>query len=483
MAQDLKAIKRPNLALIVTGAMFGGVAFGALAVANAQEIPIGADANQSTELVFYSNNLGQVSQTRRSKLSAGGSTLALEDVSPHLLLDSLFIAGEGLRVREQRLDQQVLSPQRLLEASLGKTVTLIRSNPKTGEDRELKADVLAVREGVVLRVEDKIETGVSGRLVYDEIPEGLRAGPTLLAVVDSAKEGNKDLKLTYLTGGLDWRVTYVADLDPNGEKLSLKAMATLTNQTGVEFVDADVRLVAGNVKRVQAAPAPRIAMMGAESDMMHAKAAMPQRQSVADRDVYRLPGKINIGGVETKQVTLLENDAVEIEKRYRFQQLIQPYPGADETGRQQADIVLKTENTESKGLGQPLPGGTIRVYQQVKDANSSIFMGEEHMRAVPKGEEVELVIGTANQVTGRGKQLSYENISRNSYQLTQEITLRNSGNKAVSVDVIGNMPRNWKILHESLKHEKKSANKVIWTLNIPAEGKVSFDYKLRVSNE
>ncbi len=135
------------------------------------------------------------------------------------------------------------------------------------------------------------------------------------------------------------------------------------------------------------------------------------------------------------------------------------------------------------GLGQPLPGGTIRVYQQVQDANSSIFVGEEHMRAVPKGEEVELVIGSANQVTGSGKQLSYENLSRNSYQLTQEITLRNSGNKAVSVDVVGNMPRNWKILNESIKHEKKSANRVIWTLEIPAEGKVSFDYKLRVSNE
>ncbi|WP_085900923.1 DUF4139 domain-containing protein [Kiloniella majae] len=465
------------------GALLG--VFSLSTLASAQETPIGADTNQSTELVFYSNNLGQVSQTRRSKLSAGGSTLALEDVSPHLLLDSLFIAGEGLRVREQRLDQQILSPQRLLEASLGKTVTLIRTNPETGEERELKADVLAVREGVVLRVEDKIETGVSGRLVYDSIPEGLRSGPTLLAVVESAEAGNKDLKLTYLTGGLDWRVTYVADLDPSGEKLSLKAMATLTNQTGVEFVDADVRLVAGNVKRVQSAPAPRMAMMGAESDMMYseAKTAMPQRQSVADRDVYRLPGKIDIGGIETKQVTLLENDAVEIEKRYRFQQLIQPYPGADETGRQQADIVLKTENTEDKGLGQPLPGGTIRVYQQVKDANLSIFMGEEHMRAVPKGEEVELVIGSANQVTGSGKQLSYENLSRNSYQLTQEITLRNSGDKAVSVDVVGNMPRNWKILNESVKHEKKSANKVIWTLDIPAEGKVSFDYKLRVSNE
>ncbi|WP_417452696.1 DUF4139 domain-containing protein [Kiloniella sp.] len=460
-------------------------AFSLSTFASAQEIPIGANANQSTALVFYSNNLGQVSQTRRSKLSTGGSTLALEDVSPHLLLDSLFIAGEGLRVREQRLDQQVLSPQRLLEASLGKTVTLIRTNPETGEERALKADVLAVREGVVLRVEDKIETGISGRLVYDSIPEGLRAGPTLLAVVESAKAGDKDLKLTYLTGGLDWRVTYVADLDPSGEKLSLKAMATLTNQTGVEFVDADVRLVAGNVKRVQPAPAPRMAMMGAESDVMFSKAesSMPQRQSVADRDVYRLPGKIDIGGVETKQVTLLENDAVDIEKRYRFQQLIQPYPGADETGRQQADIVLKAENTEDKGLGQPLPGGTIRVYQQVKDANSSIFMGEEHMRAVPKGEEFELVIGSANQVTGNGKQLSYENLSRNSYQLTQEITLRNSGDKAVSVDVVGNMPRNWKILNESVKHEKKSANKVIWTLDIPAEGKVSFDYKLRVSNE
>ncbi len=472
--------------LLRTGYLAGAVlvtfGYGALSFAGAEEISIGAEANTSTELVFYSGNLGQVSQTRKSGLSKGVSTLALEDVSPHLLLDSLLLNGKGLRILEQRLDQEILSPQRLLEASLGKTITVVKTNPETGEETSLKAEVLAVREGLVLRVGNKIETSIPGRLVYDAIPEGLRAGPALLVEVESEKAGDQDLQLTYLTGGLDWRVTYVAELDPSGTKLALKAMVTLTNQTGVNFEQARVRLVAGEVNRVTPSPAPRAAMMSMEMDSLSKGREKPQRQSVADRDVYNLPGKIDIGGVETKQITLLENDAVAVEKRFRFQQLIQPYPGADDTGRQQAEIVLETLNTEAKGLGQALPGGTLRVYQQSKGEASSIFMGEDAMPAVPVGEKVELVIGSANQVTGRGKQLFYENLSRNSYQLTQEITLSNSNAKPVTIDVIGHFPRNWKILDESAKHVKDSARKAVWTIEVPAKGKSSFNYKLRVSN-
>ncbi|MEH6629871.1 MAG: DUF4139 domain-containing protein [Halopseudomonas aestusnigri] len=468
-----------------TGYVVGAVAFacGSVSVAGAEEISIGAEANKSTELVFYSGNLGQVSQTRRSKLSQGGSILALEDVSPHLILDSLFLEGKGLRIREQRLDQEILSPQRLLEASLGKTITVVKTNPKTGEETNLKAEVLAVREGLVLRIGGKIETTVPGRLVYDSVPSGLRSGPALLAVVESEKAGEQDLKLTYLTGGLDWRVTYVAELNPKGTKLALKAMATLTNQTGVDFEQAKVRLVAGDVKRVRQAPGPRAAMMTMEHDAGSFAKSMPQRQSVADRDVYTLPKKVDIGGVETKQVTLLENNTVDVEKRFRFQQLVQPHAGNDDTGRQQAEIVLKSTNTKAKGLGQALPEGTLRVYQQSEGETSSIFMGEDAMQAVPVGEELELVIGSANQVTGRGKQTSYEKLSRNSYQLTQEITLSNSGDKAVSVDVVGHLSGNWKILGESEKHVKESSRKVVWTIDVPAKGKTTFDYKLRVSHE
>ncbi|MCZ4281588.1 DUF4139 domain-containing protein [Kiloniella laminariae] len=451
----------------------------------AAEISISAENSQQTELVFYSGNLGQVSQIRRGTLEKGPSTLALADVSPYLLLDSLFLGGQDIRVREQRLDREVLSPQRLLEASLGKTVTVVKTNPETGEETSELAQVLAVREGLVLKIGDRIETTVPGRLVYDAIPEGLRSEPALLAVVESNKAGDQDLSLTYLTTGLEWGVTYVAELAPAGDRLQLTAMATLTNQTGVDFKQADVRLVAGDVNRVSA---PRYDMMQKggmpmASMAMESDVAMPERQSVADRDVYSVPGKIDIGGNESKQISLLENSSVEVERRFRFQGLIMPYNGQDDSGRQQAEIVLKTKNAKDKGLGQALPAGTLRVYQKGTDKAAAIFMGEDLLPAVPVGEDFELLIGSANQVSGQAKQTSYEQLSRNSYQLSQEISLSNSGKEAVVVDVIGQLPGNWKILEESAKHKTESARKVVWSIEVPAEGKSKFDYKLRVSHE
>ncbi len=73
--------------------------------------------------------------------------------------------------------------------------------------------MLAANAGVVLRIGDRIETGLPGRIVYDGVPANLRDRPTLVTELDAARAGSQAIELSYLTGGLAWKADYVAELN------------------------------------------------------------------------------------------------------------------------------------------------------------------------------------------------------------------------------------------------------------------------------
>src|SRR3546814_3468150 len=92
----------------------------------AQELRLTAENRRSLILTGYNRNLGLVSETRGVELPAGETVLALEDVSSQLQPETGLLAAPGLRVIEQSLAGDLLTPPRLLEASLGATVQIIR---------------------------------------------------------------------------------------------------------------------------------------------------------------------------------------------------------------------------------------------------------------------------------------------------------------------------------------------------------------------
>src|SRR5262249_57600101 len=114
-----------------------------------------------------------------------------------------------LDVLEQNFDFDLLTPQKLLEKSVGRTVRVIRIDPDTGDEIVQEAKVLSVAEGVVLQIGDRVETNVPGRIVFSEVPPNLRARPTLITKLTSTAEGKVPVELAYLTGGLGWSADYL----------------------------------------------------------------------------------------------------------------------------------------------------------------------------------------------------------------------------------------------------------------------------------
>ncbi len=445
----------------------------------AAEREVDATARVALSVTVYNRDLGLVGETRRIALEAGENVLALTDVSPRLQPETLLLEGAGIRLLEQSLQFDLLTPRRILEKSVGGPVWVVRSHPQTGEDSYLEAELLSVAEGTVVRIGERIETAPPGRLAFPGLPEGLRERPTLVARVDSAAAGERDLHMRYLTGGLTWQADYLAEIAADGSSLALTGLVTLTNTSGLDYPDARLRLVAGEVSQ---AGRP-VAMRAGDAMMMEAQGATAPglaSRPMGDRHLYEVDRPVTLADRETKQVILLSAAAVPVVKEYRFEDLVAPQGGAEEIGPLQARIVLSFENGED-GPGRPLPGGVIRVYQASGGGEVPVFIGEDRIGHTPEGEEVRLEIGRAFDVTGRARRTRFERLSNKVYETGQAIEIANAKAEAVTVKLVGHLPVGWRMMEESAAHESETANRIVWPLQVPAGGKARLTYRLRVT--
>ena len=209
-------------------------------------------------VTIYNDDLALVKDTRRVNLEREFNKLAWRGVSAQMRPETALLRNinhpTGFRLQEQNFDFDLLTPEKLLEKNLNKTVTVIRTNPATGAETREAATVLATNGGTVLKFADRIETGIPGRLAFSGVPENLRDTPTLVISLINTVAGEQNLELSYLTAGMSWRADYVAELNERDDRLDLNGWVTLTNQSGAAYSNARLQLVAGDLNRVRRQP-------------------------------------------------------------------------------------------------------------------------------------------------------------------------------------------------------------------------------------
>ena len=151
---------------------------------NLDEMRSTLNDQQSVAVTIYNQDLALVKDTRKVKIKTGLNALALRDVSAQMrpetaLLRSINAPG-SLTLLEQNFDFDLLTPHKMLEKYVGKTVSIVKVHPTTGIETTEQATVLSANDGVVLKIGNRIETGLPGRIVYDDVPANLRDRPTLV---------------------------------------------------------------------------------------------------------------------------------------------------------------------------------------------------------------------------------------------------------------------------------------------------------------
>jgi hypothetical protein len=457
------------------------------------------------------NGYALISETRRISVPAGESAIRFEGVAGGIFPETAIVTGFPSGVIEKNQDAMLLSPGSLLDASLGKRVHLRRTSRATGKVREMEAIVRSGEGGaVVLQTAEGHEalrcTGLPETLLYDGVPPGLAAKPTLSVRVRAEQPVTAEVTLSYLASEFDWQADYVARLSPDGKAIDLFAWLTLANGDVTSFREADTQAVAGRLNREAIrAPKPRARPLTLECwaqgtttsdlrEILHEKeeivvtgslgriasvtmspppapapppppAMMAQQEDLGDLKLYRIPEPVTVAAKSQKQVALMHKQRVKVETVYR--QRVSLY----NPGHSQVMRVLVTRNTAAAGLGLPLPSGKVAVFGEAGGRGRPLLVGRGILRDRAVGEEVEIPVGVATAVAARFANLSPPNQPPNDW----EITVTNA--QASPVRYEAELEEYGVKLTPATKLERRDGRPV-WIVTVPANGRATLRYRL-----
>ena len=436
-----------------------------------------------------------VREERAFALKAGRNLLRVSDVpakiDPTTVAFTSVTDPGGTRVVEQSFEFDLTSASKLLSRYLDREITVEQA--RAGNVESYTGTLVGTQGGLTLRQSDGsvriVETHTGVRL--PSLPGGLISKPTLVWDIDAARGATHQARFTYQTGGITWWADYnLAYSEPRGGgcRLEVAAWVTLVNQSGASYRDARLKLVAGDVQRVQARPAaPQPAMLASRAAE---KADGFAEKAFFEYHLYTLGRTTTIPDNSTKQIELFPMaPGVGCEKALVYQGQAGFYPmygspmidrGFGVQSNRKVDVYLRFRNSKDNGLGVPLPAGKVRVAKMDNADKSLEFIGEDVIDHLPRDETVQIRLGSAFDVVGERKQLDFR-IDTNAKWMEEDIEVRVRNQKpdeAVAVIVKENLYRwsTWNVTRKSHDFTKEDSRTIHFPLKLApkAEGVVRY---------
>jgi hypothetical protein len=331
---------------------------------------------------------------------------------------------------------------------------------------------------------------------FPELPGGLNTRPTLVWDVQSARGGAHKTRVTYQTGGVTWWADYNLifneGADANTGLLDLSAWVSIINQSGATYDNAKLKLVAGDVHRVD----PVMQDMKLRRTMLaEAAVAAPDvgfvQKEFFEFHLYTLGRPTTLPNNSTKQIELFDQ-AKQIPAKKILHYYGAAYPqfgGGPVTDRdlgvamnKKVDVYLEFKNDRQFGLGVPLPAGRLRVSQLDKADTSLEFIGEDTIDHTPKDELVRVKLGSAFDVVGERRQVDFA-IDTKARVMEEEIEVKLRNHKSQAVDVIVKETlyrwSKWTILTKTHNFVKEDARTINFTVKVPKDGETVVRYRVR----
>jgi hypothetical protein len=424
-------------------------------------------AERSLSVTIYANDLALIQDRRQIEVSGGRQRIEFQDVSAQIRPETVSLTAPDISIVEQNFDYDLLTPAKLMEKAVGQDITIVRVNPANGAETREQARVLATNGGVVLKIGQRIEVlrddGLPVRVIFDKVPDNLRARPTLSVTVDSSRAGARTATLSYLTPGLGWRADYVALFNEADAKIDVQGWVTLTNSSGTSYDNAQTLLVAGAPNQVGggagmgvgSGPVRRPMPVRAQRPtLQEAGTESGSREQLGDFYLYPLAERTSIANLQTKQVSFLDVHGVPAEHGYEFRNA---WLGTADAP-QSAKTVYSFSTSAHAGLGDQLPAGVLRFYLRDKRGDPQ-FIGESRIDHTPMGSTLSLATGDAFDVE---------------WQTDMRYDLTNALPKPVVVKVLqSGLWGDSRITAESQKSVRQSAETVEWPVTVPANGKAA----------
>ncbi|NQT94974.1 MAG: DUF4139 domain-containing protein [Candidatus Omnitrophica bacterium] len=444
------------------------------------------DDQTGVEVTVYNNNLGLVKDTRNIQLSKGEGELRFMDVAAHIMPVTVHAKSlnhpDDFYVLEQNYEYDLINSEKLLDKYVGKKIKIIDWNKYQDRKEIVEAELLSNNQGQIYKINDEIYLGHPGYKVLPEIPENLIAKPTLTWLYDNKSSSPHNIEVSYLTSNIGWKADYVLVLNQDDTEADLSGWVTLDNRSGATYKDAKLKLVAGEVNRVEDRP-----RRYPDEGVVYSKGAKReqfQEKAFFEYHIYDLQRKTTIKNNQTKQVSLLEAAGVKTEKELLVYGVRTWFTRRynENIPKQPVNVYIKFKNEKENNLGMPIPAGIMRLYKE-DDEKSLQFIGEDRIDHTPKDEEIRLKIGEAFDVVCERKQTDYKKLTTKLHETEWEITLRNHKEEAVAVGIIEPLYGNWQVVERSHAFEKVDAFTIRFDVKVPKDGEVKVNYRIRVGLE
>ena len=450
-----------------------------LAASAATALAADASPDREISLTIYNKNIALIEHVRPISAPSGRQRIEFAGVSAQIVPETVSFVAPNVQLIEQNFDYDLLTPAKLMEKAVGSQVRLVRVNPATGAETQETAEVLSTVGGVVLRIGNRIEVlredNLPTRVIFDKVPENLRAQPTLSVLVNATKPVKETARLTYLSRGLDWAADYVAVFDEARSVSSFQGWITLKNESGTSFANARTQLVAGDVNlaeseqewwnQFQQRRNSNQRAMGTESS---------GRQQLGDYYVYPIKQLTTIANNQTKQVSFLDADAVKASKGYE----ISFYGFQSNSDPQSVESRMRFSNSKAAGMGDQLPSGVVRIY--MRDARGQPqFVGEDHIGHTSAGSELALKIGDAFDVTVQPTLVATRRITRRKTEYDMSYLVRSARSSAsvVTVRQFGLWREN-SVIKESIAGRRVDSSSFAWDVPVPANGEAVLTFTI-----
>jgi len=488
-------------------------------------------AAQPTALTIYNQDFAVARTQVDLDLHTGLNQVTTTQVTSQLEPDSVVLRDPSLRsaaakptfhIAEQNYDDAIVTQDWLLQKYEGKTIEFEAAGQGYEDGKWIQAPsvegkiIRAPRPGgqynqnqPLIEVDGKLKFALPGTPLFPASTDGLLLKPTLRWQIDSDKAQKLSAELAYITGGLSWEATYnvvapdAGDKVPGSasgsdEKADITGWVTIHNQSGADFPQARIKLMAGDVAKIapRGGSARGNGMAFAAAQNVSVDNTVTQK-AFDDFHLYDLNRTTSLTNGEIKQIQFIQAAGVTLTRTYLYdgsKENLQPYTSYSSsfiqdrsyginTGNTKVQIFQAFKNAQANHLGIPLPAGRIRLYRRDADGQME-FVGESTINHTPTEDTVKISTGNAFDVKGSRRQTNFSiDQGRRELDETFEIKLTNQKAAAVQVNVLEHLYRgdNWEIEQKSTGFTRLDSHTIQFPVDVPANGEATVTYSVHYS--
>ena len=462
-------------------------------------------------LTIYNQDFAVVRQEIPLELKPGENQIHVNDITMHLEPDSVILRDpsgkHSISVLEQNYRADPVSQMSLLSLYEGRTIDFEISDHTTVKGKVVRSGYVRPdyfningyqqnypgQEEPIIEVGGQLRFGLPGTPIFPDLTAETILKPRLEWLVATDKPGKFPAEFSYVTGGMSWLADYNIIAPEKGNVVDIVGWVTMDNRSGRTFENARIKLMAGDVNKIQQrgmsgrdvmqtvavyAAAPVLPAVSEKAFDEYHLYTLEHSATLRDRETKQVEF-VHASGVTTKQIFIY--DGVKIDpNRYNgwnWENIRNDHSYGTESNPK-VWVMREFVNSEANHLGMPLPKGRVRFYRRNDDGQVE-FTGENMIDHTPRDETIRIYTGNAFDLTGERRRTNYTvDFAKSTATESFEIRVRNHKQEPVDVRVVEHLYRglNWDISVKSDEYQKKDSQTIEFPISLAPDGEKVITY-------